>query len=395
MRVDLITREYPPEVYGGAGVHVAELVRALRAGSDLDVRVRAFGRERDEDGVSSYLVPPGLAGANPALATLGVDLEIAQDAAGADVVHSHTWYANAAGHLASMLHGIPHVVTAHSLEPLRPWKAEQLGGGYRVSSWIESMSFAGAAAVVAVSDGMRRDILRSYPFLDESKVVVVHNGIDLERWKKVDDDELVRSLGIDPDRPSVVFVGRITRQKGLPYLLRAAALLPPEVQLVLCAGAPDTPEILAEVQAGVAALAEERTGVVWIDRLLSQHELSAVLTQATTFVCPSVYEPLGIVNLEAMACGAPVVGTATGGIPEVVDDGVTGRLVPIEQLQDGTGTPVDPDKFVRNLADTLIEVVSDPEAAARMGEAGRQRAEAEFGWDRIALRTQEIYASLV
>ena len=395
MRVDLITREYPPEVYGGAGVHVAELVRALRAGSDLDVRVRAFGRERDEDGVSSYLVPPGLAGANPALATLGVDLEIAQDAAGADVVHSHTWYANAAGHLASMLHGIPHVVTAHSLEPLRPWKAEQLGGGYRVSSWIESMSFAGAAAVVAVSDGMRRDILRSYPFLDESKVVVVHNGIDLERWKKVDDDELVRSLGIDPDRPSVVFVGRITRQKGLPYLLRAAALLPPEVQLVLCAGAPDTPEILAEVQAGVAALAEERTGVVWIDRLLSQHELSAVLTQATTFVCPSVYEPLGIVNLEAMACGAPVVGTATGGIPEVVDDGVTGRLVPIEQLQDGTGTPVDPDKFVRDLADTLIEVVSDPEAAARMGEAGRQRAEAEFGWDRIALRTQEIYASLV
>jgi len=395
MRVDLITREYPPEVYGGAGVHVAELVRALRAGSDLDVRVRAFGHERDEDGVSSYLVPPGLVGANPALATLGVDLEIAQDAAGADIVHSHTWYANAAGHLASMLHGIPHVVTAHSLEPLRPWKAEQLGGGYRVSSWIESMSFAGAAAVVAVSDGMRRDILRSYPFLDESKVVVVHNGIDLERWKKVDDAELVRSLGIDPERPSVVFVGRITRQKGLPYLLRAAALLPPEVQLVLCAGAPDTPEILAEVQAGVAALAEERTGVVWIDRLLSQHELSAVLTQATTFVCPSVYEPLGIVNLEAMACGAPVVGTATGGIPEVVDDGVTGRLVPIEQLQDGTGTPVDPDKFVRDLADTLIEVVSDPEAAARMGEAGRQRAEAEFGWDRIALRTQEIYASLV
>jgi len=395
MRVDLITREYPPEVYGGAGVHVAELVRALRAGSDLDVRVRAFGHERDEDGVSSYLVPPGLAGANPALATLGVDLEIAQDSAGADVVHSHTWYANAAGHLASMLHGIPHVVTAHSLEPLRPWKAEQLGGGYRVSSWIESMSFAGAAAVVAVSDGMRRDILRSYPFLDESKVVVVHNGIDLERWKKVDDADLVRSLGIDPDRPSVVFVGRITRQKGLPYLLRAAALLPPDVQLVLCAGAPDTPEILAEVQAGVAALAEERTGVVWIDRLLSQHELSAVLTQATTFVCPSVYEPLGIVNLEAMACGAPVVGTATGGIPEVVDDGVTGRLVPIEQLQDGTGTPVDPEKFVRDLADTLIEVVSDPEAAARMGEAGRQRAEAEFGWDRIALRTQEIYASLV
>ena len=393
MRVDLISREYPPEVYGGAGVHVAELVRALRP--NVDVVVRAFGKERDEPDVYSYGVPAELSGANPALATLGVDLAIAQDVAGADLVHSHTWYANAAGHLASMLHGIPHVVTAHSLEPLRPWKAEQLGGGYRVSSWIESTAFAGAATVIAVSHGMRRDILRSYPFLDESKVTVVHNGIDLTRWKPIDDLETVRALGIDPDRPSVVFVGRITRQKGLPYLLRAAALLPPEVQLVLCAGAPDTPEILAEVEAGVAALREERSGVVWIDRILSQPELSAVLTQATTFVCPSVYEPLGIVNLEAMACGAPVVGTATGGIPEVVDDGVTGRLVPIEQLQDGTGTPIDPEKFVADLAAILTEVVSDPVAARAMGEAGRRRAETEFGWERIALRTREIYASLL
>jgi starch synthase len=379
MRVDLITREFPPEVYGGAGVHVTELVRALRG--DIDVKVRAFGRPRDEADVFSYSVPAELTDANPALATLGVDLRIAQDVAGADLVHSHTWYANAAGHLASMLHGIPHVVTAHSLEPLRPWKAEQLGGGYRVSSWIESTAFGGAATVIAVSHGMRRDILRSYPFLDEEKVTVVHNGIDLEQWKPVHDAELVRSLGIDPDRPSVVFVGRITRQKGLPYLLRAAAMLPKDVQLILCAGAPDTPEILAEVQAGVAALQEERTGVVWIDRMLSQHDLSAVLTQATTFVCPSVYEPLGIVNLEAMACGAPVVGTATGGIPEVIDDGVTGRLVPIEQLEDGTGTPIDPDRFVSDLAAALTEVVSDPEAARRMGEAGRRRAEAEFGWD--------------
>ncbi|WP_354023472.1 glycogen synthase [Conyzicola nivalis] len=395
MRVDLISREYPPEVYGGAGVHVAELVKALRAsGDDLDVRVRAFGAARDETGVSSYLVPAELKNANPALATLGVDLQIAQDVAGADLVHSHTWYANAAGHLASMLHGIPHVVTAHSLEPLRPWKAEQLGGGYRVSSWIESTAFASAATVIAVSHGMRRDILRSYPFLDEEKVTVVHNGIDLSQWKRVDDADLVSGLGIDPSRPSVVFVGRITRQKGLPYLLRAAALLPPEVQLVLCAGAPDTPEILAEVQAGVAVLQQERTGVVWIDRMLSRHELSAVLTQATTFVCPSIYEPLGIVNLEAMACGAAVVGTATGGIPEVIDDGVTGRLVPIEQLQDGTGTPTDPDRFVRDLAAALTEVVSDPESAKRMGEAGRLRAETEFGWDRIAARTREIYAAL-
>lgn len=392
MRVDLITREYPPEVYGGAGVHVAELVRALRA--DLDVVVRCFGLPRDEPGVHSYLVPPELTTANPALATLGVDLQIAEDTAGADVVHSHTWYANAAGHLASLLHGVPHVVTAHSLEPLRPWKAEQLGGGYRVSSWIESTAFAGASAIIAVSEGMRRDILRSYPWLDEQKVITVHNGIDLERWKPVDDLDLVSGLGIDPDRPSVVFVGRITRQKGLPYLLRAAALLPPEVQLVLCAGAPDTPEILAEVQAGVAALQEERSGVVWLDRLLSQHELSAVLTQATTFVCPSVYEPLGIVNLEAMACSAPVVGTATGGIPEVVADGITGRLVPIEQMDDGTGTPIDPDRFVADLAATLTEVVSDPTAAKLMGQAGRLRAESDFSWTSIAARTREIYASL-
>ena len=392
MRVDLISREYPPEVYGGAGVHVAELVRALRP--QLDVVVRCFGQPRDEQNVYSYLVPPGLATANPALATLGVDLQIAQDVEGADLVHSHTWYANGAGHLASLLHGIPHVVTAHSLEPLRPWKAEQLGGGYRVSSWIEATAFAGAAKVIAVSDGMRRDILRSYPFLDESKVTVVHNGIDLERWHPVDDPELVRSLGIDPDKPSVVFVGRITRQKGLPYLLKAAAKLPKDVQLILCAGAPDTPEILAEVKAGVAALKKKRGGVVWIDRLLSQYELSAVLTQATTFVCPSIYEPLGIVNLEAMACGAPVVGTATGGIPEVIADGVTGRLVPVEQLSDGTGTPVDPDRFVDDLADALIEVLADPEAAKLMGKAGRLRAEAEFGWDRIATRTKEIYESL-
>ncbi len=395
MRVDLISREYPPEVYGGAGVHVAELVRALRSDPELEVLVRCFGKDRQEDGVRSYLVPAELTGANPALATLGVDLQIAHDVGGADLVHSHTWYANAAGHLASMLHDIPHVVTAHSLEPLRPWKAEQLAGGYRVSSWIEETAFTAADAVIAVSEGMRRDILRSYPTLDESRVSVVHNGIDLERWKPTVDTEIVQALGIDPDRPSVVFVGRITRQKGLPYLLRAAAELPPEVQLVLCAGAPDTPEILAEVQSGVAALQAERSGVVWIDRLLSQSELSAVLTNATTFVCPSVYEPLGIVNLEAMACGAPVVGTATGGIPEVVDDGVTGRLVPIEQADDGTGTPLDPERFVADLANTLTEVVGDPIAAKAMGEAGRKRAENDFGWERIALRTKEIYSTLL
>jgi starch synthase len=393
VRVDIVTREYPPEVYGGAGVHVGELVRALR--HDIDVEVRCFGAPRDEPRVTNYLVPAELTGANPSIETIGVDLQMAQDVEGADVVHSHTWYANGAGHMAGLLHGIPHVVTAHSLEPLRPWKAEQLGGGYRVSSWLEQSAFAGAAAIIAVSNGMRNDILRSYPFLDEQRVHVVHNGIDLERWKPVADDGILRSLGIDPNRPTVVFVGRITRQKGLQYLLRAAARLPQDVQLVLCAGSPDTPEILTEIRAGVIELQRERTGVVWIDRQLGQRELSAVLTAATTFVCPSIYEPLGIVNLEAMACGAPVVGTATGGIPEVVDDGVTGRLVPIEQADDGTGLPVDPDKFVDDLARILAEVVADPVTAKRMGEAGRVRAEQDFGWDRISKRTQEIYRSLL
>jgi len=393
MRVDLLTKEYPPEIYGGAGVHVAELVRALR--TEIDVVVRCFGAPRDAADTFAYGVPAQLADANATLATLGVDLQMAQDVQGADIVHSHTWYANGAGHIAKLLHGVPHVATAHSLEPLRPWKAEQLGGGYRVSSWIERTAFEGADAVIAVSDGMRRDILRSYPALDEARVQTVYNGIDLERWKPTVDHDIVRALGIDPDRPAVVFVGRITRQKGLPYLLRAAAALPADVQLVLCAGAPDTPGILAEVTAGVEALQRERTGVVWIDRLLPQHELAAVLTAGTVFVCPSVYEPLGIVNLEAMACGLPVVGTATGGIPEVVADGVTGRLVPIDQATDGTGTPIDPDRFVADLAATLTEVLSDPGLAARMGRAGRVRAEEMFSWSQIATRTREIYASLL
>lgn len=393
MRVDVVTREYPPEVYGGAGVHVAELVAALRP--TTHVVVRCFGMPRDEDDVHSYLVPPQLTTANPALATLGVDLQIAQDVEGADLVHSHTWYANGAGRLAQLLHGIPHVVTAHSLEPLRPWKAEQLGGGYRISSDIERTAFETADAVIAVSHGMRADILRSYPAIDPEKVRVVHNGIDLERWYPVDEPEIVRSYGIDATRPSVIFVGRITRQKGLPYLLAAARLLAPEVQLILCAGAPDTPEILAEVQEGVTALQAERTGVIWIDKLLSQPELAALLSASTTFVCPSVYEPLGIVNLEAMACGLPVVGTATGGIPEVVADGVTGRLVPIEQVDDGTGIPVDPEQFIADLAAALSSVVADPAGARLMGIAGRRRAEAEFSWASIAERTRAIYAELL
>ncbi|WDH77584.1 glycogen synthase [Microbacterium esteraromaticum] len=392
MRVDIITKEYPPEIYGGAGVHVAELVAALRR--SVDVQVRAFGAERGEPGTHSYRTPVELVAANAAVQTLGTDLTMVGDIAGADLVHSHTWYANFAGHLASQLHGIPHVLTAHSLEPLRPWKAEQLGGGYAVSSGIERLAYENAAAIVAVSAGMRSDILRSYPQVDPARVRVIHNGIDVERWRPVDNPGFLAEIGMDPTRPSVVFVGRITRQKGLPYLLRAAQLLPADVQLVLCAGAPDTPEIMAEVQQGVQKLQSSRDGVIWIERMLPRDELSAILAAATAFVCPSIYEPLGIVNLEAMACGAAVVGTATGGIPEVVDDGVTGRLVPIEQVQDGTGTPIDPDRYVADLAAALAEVTGDPQRAAEYGAAGRERARTQFSWGAIADTTRALYEEL-
>jgi len=392
VRVDLVTKEYPPEIYGGAGVHVAELVRALR--NDIEVVVHAFGARRSEADTRSYATPASLSTANAALQTLAVDVEIASQVGG-DLVHSHTWYANAAGRLAQLLLDIPHVVTAHSLEPLRPWKAEQLGGGYRLSSAIEREAYETANAIIAVSDGMRRDILRSYPLLEEDRVHTIRNGIDLDRWRPRSDPELLASLGIDTDRPTVTFVGRITRQKGLPYLLEAARRLPLDVQLVLCAGAPDTPEILAEVRTGVADLLAERTGVVWIEDHLPVEALSAVLTASTVFVCPSVYEPLGIVNLEAMACEVAVVGTATGGIPEVIDDGVTGRLVPIEQAQDGTGTPIDPERFIDDFAATLVEVLADPDAAHAMGRAGRARAEDEFSWSAIADATRALYTSLL
>lgn len=391
VRVDLLTREYPPEVYGGAGVHVAELTSALRSGTDTEVRVRAFGAFRDEADVWAYRTPDGLEQANGALQALGTDVAIAADVEGADVVHSHTWYANSAGRIAQLTYGIPHVVTAHSLEPLRPWKAEQLGGGYRLSSWMEREAFEHADGVIAVSRAMRADILRSYPSIDPAKVHVVYNGIDIEEWKPTVDEDAVRALGIDPSKPSVVFVGRITRQKGLPYLLRAVASLPEGVQIVLCAGAPDTPEIMAEVTSLVSDLRDQREGVVWIDRMLSHQEIVNVLSSGTVFVCPSIYEPLGIVNLEAMACGIPVVGTGTGGIPEVVADGLTGRIVPIDQAQDGTGTPTNPDEFVAALAATLNEVLADEGLAKLMGRAGRLRVETEFTWDAIATRTRQVY----
>ena len=395
MRIDILSKEYPPAIYGGAGVHVAELVRALRQRGDLDVRVHAFGEPRDEDGTTGHPDLAELAGANPALTTLGVDLSLAAACEGADLVHSHTWYANMGGHLAALMGDIPHVLTAHSLEPMRPWKAEQLGGGYRVSSWVEKTAYEAADAVIAVSAGMREDILRSYPSVDPDRVKVVHNGIDSQLWRAERDEDVVRRHGVDPDRPSVIFVGRITRQKGLPYLLRAAAELPPEVQLVLLAGAPDTPEIKAEVESLIDTLRETRDGVVWVPTMLPRNEVVAMLTSATVFVCPSVYEPLGIVNLEAMACELPVVATATGGIPEVVVHGETGWLVPIDQVQDGTGTPVDPDRFVADLAAALTDAVSDTVRADRMGLAGRRRAVESFSWGSIGEQTNQVYLDVL
>ena len=402
MRVDLLTKEYPPFIYGGAGVHVNELARVLRPLAD--VRVHAFGGPREpgtegaDDGVTGYPEIAELEGANAALRTFGVDLEMAQGTEGTDLVHSHTWYANLAGHLAGLLHSVPHVISAHSLEPLRPWKAEQLGGGYALSSWAEKTAYEAASGIIAVSNGMREDILRSYPAVDPERVKVVHNGIDLEAWKHPQGEDAdaaaaatLKRLGIDPDRPTVVFVGRITRQKGLPHLLRACEQLPADVQVILCAGAPDTPEIKAEVEGLVARLREKRTGVVWIEEMLPRPELIAVLAASDVFVCPSVYEPLGIVNLEAMAVGLPVVGSATGGIPDVIVDGETGLLVPIEQVQDGTGTPIDPARFEADLAERLTTLVTDSEAAKVMGEAARRRVEEHFAWEAIAQRTMDVY----
>ncbi len=389
LRVDLLTREYPPQVYGGAGVHVEYLARELRRLAD--VRVHCFGPPRDEPGVIGYPDPPELAGANAALRTMGVDLAIAAGTAGTGVVHSHTWYANLAGHVAKLLHGVPHVVTAHSLEPLRPWKAEQLGGGYALSSWCERTAVEAADAVIAVSGAMRRDVLAAYPAVDPDRVAVVHNGIDAAQYAPDRGTDVLAKYGIDPDRPSVVYVGRITRQKGLPYLLRAARSVPPRAQLVFLAGAPDTPEIAAEVAGLVAELRAGREGVVWIQQMLPKPEVIQVVTHATVFVFPSIYEPMGIVNLEAMAGETAVVATATGGIPEVVVDGETGLLVPVTQAADGTGTPVEPDRFVADLAAAITALLDDPDRAAELGRAGRRRVLDHFSWSSIAERTMAVY----
>ncbi|MDP9497609.1 MAG: glycogen synthase [Actinomycetota bacterium] len=378
MRVGLLTREWPPEVYGGAGVHVEELVPQLRR-AGVEVDVHCFGAPRA--GATAHSPDPRLASANAALQTLSVDLQIASATAACDVLHSHTWYADLAGHVAALLHGVPHVLTTHSLEPHRPWKAEQLGGGYRVSSWVERVAVEGAAAVIAVSEGMRRDVLEVYPEVDPARVHVVHNGIDPHVYAPVAETDVLERHGVDPAVPYAVFVGRITRQKGLAHLLRAAADLPG--QLVLCAGAPDTAEIAAETERLVEQLRARRSGVVWIRDMLPKASVVQLLSHATVFVCPSVYEPLGIVNLEAMACGTAVVASAVGGIPEVVVDGGTGLLVPYDER--------DPAAFEAGLAARVGELLGDPARAARMGAAGRERAVTSFGWDAIAVRTREVY----
>jgi alpha-maltose-1-phosphate synthase len=386
MRVALLTREYPPEIYGGAGVHVeylsAELARLV------DVDVHCFGRrvapgEREPGRPLVYGHPPltGLEGANPALGAFGVDLSIARAVAGADLVHSHTWYANLAGHLAGLLHAIPHVATTHSLEPLRPWKAEQLGGGYALSSWSERVGLEGAGRVIAVSKGMRADVLQAYPAVDPRRVEVIYNGIDTNAYQPDPATDVLDQLGIDRSRPYVAFVGRITRQKGLPVLLEAAARFRPEAQLVLLAGAADTPDLGAEVERLVAGLRAARSGIIWGGKLLPRPAVAQLLTHASVFVCPSVYEPLGIVNLEAMACATPVVASAVGGIPEVVADGVTGLLVPAS----------DP----AALAAAVNRLLDDPALAARMGRTGRERAAAEFSWRAIAEQTVALYEDLI
>ena len=388
MRIDLITKEYPPHIYGGAGVHVAELVKVLR--KTIEVKVRCFGEVRDESDTFAYTHPADFDSANPALQTMATDLAMVGDMASTDLVHSHTWYANFAGQVASKLHGVPHLITAHSLEPLRPWKEQQLGGGYLLSSYIERSAYEDATGIIAVSAGMRDDILRAYPQIDPAKVTVVHNGIDLEAFQAAKDLDSVRAHGVDPDQRSVLFVGRITKQKGLPYLLKAARDLPADVQLVLAAGAPDTPQILQEVTDLVEELRKIRSNVIWIQKHLSRPELIALLSSATVFACPSIYEPLGIVNLEAMACSIPVVATATGGIPEVVAHNQTGLLVPIEQLKDGSGTPIDEARFVSDFAAALNQML-DSSQLREFGEAGRTRVEQHFSWSSIADQTLSVY----
>lgn len=400
MRIALLTREYPPEVYGGAGVHVEYLARELARVAD--VTVHCWGAERPPlaggPAVVAYRPWEALAGHDPSAAALqafSIDLSMAAGVADAELVHSHTWYANLGGHLAKLVHGIPHVATVHSLEPMRPWKREQLGGGYELSSFAERTALESADAIIAVSAAHLREILGCYPAVDPARTSVIYNGIDANEYRPDRATHVLERHGIDPARPSVIFVGRITRQKGLTHLLDAAPLLDPEAQLVLCAGAPDTPEIAAEIATKMDAVRAARGGVIWIEEMLPKPDVIQLLTHATVFVCPSIYEPMGIVNLEAMACETAVVATAVGGIPEVVEDGVTGLLVPYEARPDGTGTPVDPAGMAADLAARINELLADPARADTMGVAGRERAVERFGWDVAAAETLALYGRLL
>jgi alpha-maltose-1-phosphate synthase len=382
-RVGLVTKEWPPQVYGGAGVHAVQLTQALRELAGVSVDVHCFGGVR-EDGAFGYSTPASFADANPAVQAIATDLEIANNLQNVNVIHSHTWYANMAGHFGSLLHGIPHVITAHSLEPLRPWKADQLGGGYQISSWAEKSAYESADAIIAVSDGMRADVLAAYPNVDPAKVVTIRNGVDVDRFKPTTDTALLAELGIT--NRYAIFVGRITRQKGLAHLLRAWQNVPAEYGLVLAAGSPDEETIGNEVKGLIEELQKTRSNVIWIPEMLPHEKLCALLTSADLFICPSIYEPLGIVNLEAMACETAVLATRVGGIPEVVADGSTGKLVNYS----GDITTLESD-----LESAIIELMNKPALLKQFGEAGRKRAAAEFGWPAVARATLALYQSLI
>lgn len=398
MRAAIVTREYPPEIYGGAGVHVEYLVKSLK--QLIDVGVHCFGKPRSAPEVAgSYQPWDALSGSEPELAairTLSLDLVAAKHVRGSDLVHTHTWYANFAGHLAKLAYGIPHVMTSHSLEPLRPWKVEQLGGGYAISSFCERIAIEAADAVIAVSQAMKRDILQAYPAVVPSRVHVIHNGIDTEEYQPDARTDAVIRHGIDLKRPYAVFVGRVTRQKGIVHFLHAAKYLDPALQLVLCVGEADTPEIAEEFKRLCAEVEAQRGGgVVRIEGMLPRSDVVQILSHARAFVCPSVYEPFGIVNLEAMACGAPVVASAVGGIPEIIVEGDTGHLVAFAGDGTAKNEPADPDAFARALAERLNGLAADEARARRFGAAGRARVVEHFSWNAIAARTAELYRALV
>jgi alpha-maltose-1-phosphate synthase len=394
--VALLTREYPPEIYGGAGVHVEYLSRELAR--LVDVGVYCFGEARDDPLVTGAYEPWGALAKNgkgAALRAVSVDLRMAENIGTADLVHSHTWYANFGGFLAQVLYDLPHVMTCHSLEPLRPWKAEQLGPGYRLSSWVERTAIEPADAVIAVSRAMRDDVLTVYPEVDPRKVKVVYNGIDPEEFFPDTRTDGLERLGVDPLVPMVLFVGRVTRQKGITYLLEAAKSFDRAAQVVFCAGAPDTPEIEREVHEQVAEVAAQRKGVFWFEEMLPRRDLVQFMSHARVFVCPSIYEPFGMINVEAMACGVPVVASAVGGIPEIVEDGKTGFLVPMEPSGDAFGTPADPIAFSAAISARVNELLGSPDLGRELGMAGRQRALAEFTWGAVAKKTVEVYSEAI